>query len=90
MTRLNAALLAGVVTVLLFAAVFTLVDWLTGRAGFSHVIESPLFVVGVIAFNIVALVLLAIWSRRRAKREERDEPPTPPIRRPPSPGPRGL
>jgi membrane protein implicated in regulation of membrane protease activity len=89
MTRVNAALLAGVVTVLLFAAAFALVHWLTGTAGFWGVVVSPLFLFGVIAFNGVALVLLAIWSGRRTKQEE-DEPSTRPIRRPPSTGRREL
>jgi membrane protein implicated in regulation of membrane protease activity len=80
MMRVNAALLAGAVTVLLFAAAFALVHWLTGSAGFWGVVVSPLFLFGVIAFNGVALVLLAIWSRRRTKQDE-DEPPTPLIRR---------
>jgi membrane protein implicated in regulation of membrane protease activity len=74
MTRVNAALLAGAVTVLLFAAAFALVHWLTGAAGFWRVVESPLFFVGVIAFNCVALVPLVLWSRRREKREDMDEP----------------
>ena len=87
MMRVNAALLAGAVTVLLFAAAFALVHWLTGTAGFWNVVVSPLFLIGVLAFNGVAFALFAIWSHRRAKREE-DEPPTTPIRRPPSTGPR--
>ena len=90
MTRVNAALLAGVVTVLIFAAAFALINWLTGTAGFWHDIESPLFLLAIIAFNCVALVALVIWSRRRAKRAEKDEPPTPLIRRPPSTGRREL
>jgi hypothetical protein len=74
MTRVNAALLAGAVTVLVFAAAFALVDWLTGNAGFWRIIQSPLFLFGVVAFNFVAFVPFVIWSRRRAKREEKDEP----------------
>jgi membrane protein implicated in regulation of membrane protease activity len=73
MTRVNAALLAGAVTVLLFAAAFALVNWLTGMVGFWSVVESPLLLVGVIAFNCLLLVPLLIWRRRRAKQEE-DEP----------------
>ena len=77
MTRVNAALLAGAVTVLLFAAVIVLVNWLTGTAGFEHAISSPLFAVGVIVFNGVVILLLVIWGQRRAKREEEDAPSTP-------------
>ena len=76
MTRVNAALLAGAVSVLIFAVVIALVDWLVGTAGFSRAVESPLFIIGIIAFNSVA-VPLVIWRRRRAEREEEDERPTP-------------
>jgi membrane protein implicated in regulation of membrane protease activity len=77
MTRVNAALLAGAVTVLIFGAAFALIGWLTGAAGFWRIVESPLFLVGILAFNGVALVPLVVWSRRRANREEEDEQPTP-------------
>jgi NADH:ubiquinone oxidoreductase subunit 6 (subunit J) len=90
MTRVNAALLAGAVTVLLFAAVMVLVNWLTGTVGFGRAISSPLFAVGVIVFNCVVIVPLVVWRQHRAKREERDALLTPPMRRPPSTGRRGL
>jgi membrane protein implicated in regulation of membrane protease activity len=80
MTRVNAALLAGSVTVLLFSAAFAVVHWLTGAAGFWRVVESPLLLVGVIAFNCLALLPLVIWSRRRAKREEEEDERLMPLR----------
>ena len=73
MTRVNAALLAGAVSVLIFAVVIALVDWLVGTGGFSRAVESPLFIIGVIAFNSVAIPLV-IWRRRREEREDMDEP----------------
>jgi hypothetical protein len=84
MTRLNAALLAGAVTVLLFAAVIVLVDWLNGTAGFEHAISSPLFAAGVIVFNGVIILALVIWGQRRAKREGKDALPTLRKRPPPA------
>jgi membrane protein DedA with SNARE-associated domain len=81
MTRVNAALLAGAVTVLLFAGVFGAVGWLLGTTAYWRVVDSRYFVGGIIAFNTIVLLLVAVvLSRRRAKRDEEDERPTPLLR----------
>jgi hypothetical protein len=86
MTRVNAALLAGAVTVLIFAAVLALVNWLMGLPGFWAILDANAAVIGVIVLAVSSLAaVVAVALHGRAKREE-DEALTPPVRRPPSTG----
>jgi membrane protein implicated in regulation of membrane protease activity len=78
MTRLNAALLAGAVTVLLFGAVLALVNWLMGLPGFWAILDSNAAIIGVIVLAISSLVIaITIALHRRGNREQKDEQPTP-------------
>jgi membrane protein implicated in regulation of membrane protease activity len=77
MTRVNAALLAGAVTVLIFAAVLALVNWLMGLPGFWAILDSSAAVIGVIVLAISSLTaVVAVALHRRANREQEDEPLT--------------
>ncbi len=66
MTRVNAALLAGVVTILLVAAFAALFGLLDGTI--LERFQAPLFVLGVIVFVII--VPIAQWRMRRTKRHD--------------------
>jgi NADH:ubiquinone oxidoreductase subunit K len=92
MTRVNAALLAGAVSVLLFAAAIALVDWLMELPGLWTILDSNATVVFacVVALAISSLTVAIVMALRRRTKRNEDEPLTPLIRRSPSTGRREL
>jgi len=77
MMRVYAALLACVVTVVLFAAALALANWLAASAWFWRGLNPKFIAVGIAVFNNIWIVPLAVRYQRRAKRDEEDEPLTP-------------
>jgi membrane protein implicated in regulation of membrane protease activity len=76
MTRVNAALLAGAMTVLLLASVTFGAVGLGGSL--LRVVQTPLFLLGAVgSFVFFFLLPVALWWQRRARRAEPDERPTP-------------
>jgi len=77
MSRLNAALLAGVISTLLFAGVIVLVNRLLVLAVHLPPIPPRFVVFGIVGFNGLAIPMWAVFMSRGAKKEEDYVRPTP-------------
>ena len=78
MTRVNAALLAGVTTVLLFLATIGAVDWFMRAGGLFKLARLGHFLPILIASNSWMFVWLPIvLTQRRKEAMEQDAPLTP-------------
>ena len=77
MTRVNAALLAGVVSTLLFMGAVALADWVLGLAGHLPPIPPRFIVIGAVVFNSMVIPMVLIFTSRRAKKEDDYVRPTP-------------